>query len=43
MTSVKWISEVFKNHFGEQFLPHFAPKLVVMDNTNACPFLVDMT
>jgi len=33
----------FKMLFGDDFLPHLAPKLVVMDITNSCPFLVDMT
>ena len=29
--------------FGYHFLPHLAPKLVVMDIKNFCPLLVDMT
>jgi len=29
--------------FGDHFLPHLAPKLVVIGITNSCPLLVDMT
>jgi hypothetical protein len=40
---MKWIAEVFRMLFGDHFLSHLAPKLVVMDITNSCPLLVDVT